>query len=74
MRDLTTLTPILADLQDELSGWRAALLVSAKNAPKPILANALIALREGTGMAGRFSLQRVCTRDHADEAAPMAEA
>ena len=52
MRDLTTLTPILADLQDELSGWRAALLVSAKNAPKPILANALIALREAPEWQG----------------------
>ena len=44
MRDTTT-TPTLADLQDELSGWRTALLLSHKNAPKPLLANALIALR-----------------------------
>ena len=44
MRDPTT-TPTLADLQDELTGWRAALLVSRKNTPKPLLANALIALR-----------------------------
>jgi Virulence-associated protein E-like domain len=52
MRDPTTLSPTLADLQDELSGWRAALLVSAKNAPKPILANALIALREAPEWQG----------------------
>jgi predicted P-loop ATPase len=44
MRD-TTATPTLADLQDELSGWRAALLLSRKSTPKPLLANALIALR-----------------------------
>ena len=43
MRDTTS--PALAELQDELTGWRTTLLVSAKNAPKPILANALIALR-----------------------------
>jgi hypothetical protein len=46
MRDTTTLAPSRADLQDQLNGWRARLLVSAKNAPKPILAKALIALRE----------------------------
>jgi predicted P-loop ATPase len=44
--------PALADLQDQLSGWRARLLVSAKNAPKPILANALIALREAPEWQG----------------------
>jgi predicted P-loop ATPase len=44
MRDITT-TPTLADLQDELNGWRAALLLSPKKTPKPLLANALIALR-----------------------------
>jgi hypothetical protein len=38
-------TPTLADLQRELNGWRAGLLLSSKNAPKPLLANALIALR-----------------------------
>ncbi len=43
MRDATT--PTLAELQDELSGWRTALLFSRKNTPKPLLANALIALR-----------------------------
>src|SRR5262249_14968729 len=52
MRDITTLSPTLADLQDELSGWRAALLVSAKNAPKPILANALIGLRQAPEWQG----------------------
>ena len=40
------LHPTLANLQRELDGWRAGLLVSSKNAPKPLLANALIALRE----------------------------
>ena len=39
-------TPTLADLRRELNGWRAGLLLSSKNAPKPLLANALIALRE----------------------------
>jgi hypothetical protein len=72
MRDPTTLSPTFADLQDELSGWRAGLLVSAKNAPKPILANALIALREAPEWQG-FGLRRVCTRNHADEAAAMAK-
>jgi predicted P-loop ATPase len=52
MRDPTTLTPALADLQDELSGWRAALLLSSKNTPKPLLANALIALREAPEWQG----------------------
>ena len=52
MRDTTTLTPTLADLQDELSGWRAALLLSPKNTPKPLLANALIALRQGPEWQG----------------------
>ena len=52
MRDPTTLTPVLADLQDELSGWRAALLLSRKNTPKPLLANALIALREAPEWQG----------------------
>jgi len=45
MRDPTMVTPALAELQDELNGWRAALLMSSKNTPKPLLANALIALR-----------------------------
>ena len=40
-----TTSPALAYLQDELSGWRAGLLLSPKNTPKPLLANALIALR-----------------------------
>jgi predicted P-loop ATPase len=44
MRDITT-TPTLADLQDELNGWRAALLLSPTKTPKPLLANALTALR-----------------------------
>ena len=52
MRDPTTLTPALADLQDELSGWRAALLLSRKNTPKPLLANALIALRHAPEWRG----------------------
>ena len=52
MRDPATLTPALADLQDELSGWRAALLLSRKNTPKPLLANALIALREAPEWQG----------------------
>ena len=52
MRDTTTLAPSLEDLQDKLNGWRARLLVSAKNAPKPILANALIALREAPEWQG----------------------
>ena len=50
MRDTTS--PALAELQDELSGWQAALLVSTKNTPKPILANALIALREAPEWQG----------------------
>jgi hypothetical protein len=50
MRDTTS--PSLAELQNDLSGWRAALLVSAKNRPKPILANALIALREAPEWVG----------------------
>ena len=57
MRDTTTLTPTLADLQDELSGWRAGLLLSPKNTPKPLLANALIALRQGARMAGRTGIR-----------------
>ena len=52
MRDTTTLTPTLADLQDELSGWRAGLLLSPKNTPKPLLANALTALRQGPEWQG----------------------
>ena len=52
MRDPATLTPALAYLQDELSGWRAALLLSRKNTPKPLLANALIALREAPEWQG----------------------
>ena len=35
----------LAALQHELSGWRGKLLVTATKQPKPLLANALIALR-----------------------------
>jgi hypothetical protein len=50
MRD--TVSPTLADLQDELSGWRAVLLLSRKNAPKPLLANALIALRHAPEWEG----------------------
>jgi len=52
MRDTTTLTPTLADLQDELSDWRAGLLLSPKNTPKPLLANALIALRHAPEWQG----------------------
>ena len=52
MRDTTTLTPTLADLQDELSGWRAGLLLSPKNTPKPLLANALTALRQAPEWQG----------------------
>jgi hypothetical protein len=52
MRDPTTLAPALADLQDELSGWRAALLLSRKNTPKPLLANALMALRHASEWEG----------------------
>ena len=44
--------PALADLQDELSGWRTALLLSRKNTPKPLLANALIALRQAPEWQG----------------------
>jgi predicted P-loop ATPase len=47
-----TTSPALAELQDELSGWRAALLLSRKNTPKPLLANALIALREAPEWLG----------------------
>jgi hypothetical protein len=39
-------------LQDELTGWRAALLLSSKNTPKPLLANALIALRHAPEWEG----------------------
>jgi predicted P-loop ATPase len=52
MRDPTSTPPILADLQDELTGWRAALLLSRKNTPKPLLANALIALRHAPEWEG----------------------
>jgi predicted P-loop ATPase len=52
MRETTTLSPALADLQDELIGWRAGLLLSPKNTPKPLLANALIALREAPEWLG----------------------
>ena len=52
MRDPTTLTPALADLQDELNGWRTALLFSRKNTPKPLLANALIGLRHAPEWEG----------------------
>jgi predicted P-loop ATPase len=50
MRDTTS--PALAELQDELSGWRTALLFSRKNTPKPLLANALIALRHAPEWQG----------------------
>jgi hypothetical protein len=50
MRDTTS--PALAELQDELSGWRTALLLSRKNTPKPLLANALIALRHAPEWQG----------------------
>jgi len=50
MRDTTN--PALAELQDELSGWRTALLLSRKNSPKPLLANALIALRQAPQWQG----------------------
>src|SRR6516164_5978146 len=50
MRD--TNSPALAELQDELSGWRTALLFSRKNTPKPLLANALIALRHAPEWQG----------------------
>jgi predicted P-loop ATPase len=50
MRDTTS--PALAELQDQLSGWRTALLFSRKNTPKPLLANALIALREAPEWQG----------------------
>jgi predicted P-loop ATPase len=45
-------TPTLADLQDELSGWRSLLLVSPKKIPKAVLANALIALRQAPEWQG----------------------
>jgi predicted P-loop ATPase len=50
MRDTTS--PALAELQDELSGWRTGLLFSRKNTPKPLLANALIALRHAPEWQG----------------------
>jgi predicted P-loop ATPase len=39
------MTETLADLQQELNGWRAELLVSDKKQPRALLANALTALR-----------------------------
>jgi predicted P-loop ATPase len=39
------MTETLAELQQELNGWRADLLVSASKQPRPLLANALTALR-----------------------------
>jgi hypothetical protein len=50
MRDTTS--PALAELQDELSGWRSALLFSRKNTPKALLANALVALRHAPEWQG----------------------
>jgi hypothetical protein len=44
--------PTLADLQHQLNGWRAGLLFSQRNVPKPLLANALTALREAPEWRG----------------------
>ena len=52
MRD--TPSPALAELQNELNGWRTALLFSPKNTPKPLLANALTALRHAPEWRGVF--------------------
>ena len=52
MRDATS--PALAELQNELNGWRTALLFSRKNTPKPLLANALTALRHAPEWRGVF--------------------
>jgi predicted P-loop ATPase len=42
----------LAALQQELSGWRGSLLVSPTKQPKPLLANALTALRQAPEWQG----------------------
>jgi predicted P-loop ATPase len=42
----------LADLQQELSGWRGQLLVTPTKQPRPLLANALIALRHAPEWQG----------------------
>jgi predicted P-loop ATPase len=45
--EIIELSPILAELQHDLHGWRTNLLLTPKTkVPKPQLANALIALRE----------------------------
>jgi hypothetical protein len=44
------------ELQQALSGWRAKLLLTQTKQPRPLLANALIALRRATGVAGRARL------------------
>ena len=57
MRDTTS--PGLAELQDELSGWRAALLMSAKKAPKPILGDAPVFVEVGeAGIAVDHAMRR----------------
>ena len=47
-----TTSPSLAELQEELTGWRIALLFSRTKQPKPLLANALIALRNAPEWQG----------------------
>ena len=56
MRDTTT-TPTLAELQDELSGWRAALLVSREEHAKAAIGQCSDSTSACAGMAGRFGLR-----------------
>ena len=56
MRDTTT-TPTLADLQDELSGWRAALLLSREEHAKAAIGQCFDSASAGAGMAGCFGIR-----------------
>ena len=71
---MTQLQSNTRDLQDELSGWRAALLLSRKNTPKPLLANALIALRHAPEWRGVLAYDEFALVTMQIEAATLAKA
>jgi hypothetical protein len=50
--DLEDLAEARAKLRDKGSAWRAQLLLSATKEPRPLLANALLALYEATEWGG----------------------